>query len=165
MLNKINFSLTNVQISTFLLDHDYTDYFTIQSVLSELIESGLIHQELLQNISYYTITPSGEETLGYFKNNVAPSIREDIDTYLKENQVQMRDEVSVLADYYRNTAGEFSVRCRVKEKMADLIDLTVTVPNESQAKTVCQLWQKKCQTLYAHIMKELLHTDTTEPEE
>ena len=159
MLSEIDFSLTNVQISTFFLDQEYTSYFTIQSVLSELTEAELIHQEIIQNTSYYTITPGGEETLGYFKNNISPSIREDVKKYLRENKIQLRDEVSVLADYYRNTSGDISVRCRVKEKQSDLIDLTITVPDETQAKAVCQQWQKKCQSVYAYIMKELRQSE------
>lgn len=158
MLSEIDFSLTNTQISTFFLDQEYTSYFTVQAVLSELTEADLIHQEVIQNTSYYTITPGGEETLGYFKNNISSSIRSDVKKYLKENKIQLRDQVSVLADYYRNTTGEFSVRCRVKEKQADLIDLTITVPEEAQAKAVCQQWQKKCQSIYAYVMKELMQS-------
>ena len=32
-------TLTNSQISEFILDRDYTDYFQLQKVLSELVES------------------------------------------------------------------------------------------------------------------------------
>ena len=156
MLKKIDFSLTNSQISSFILEQGYTTYFTLQSVLSELTESGLLHQETIQNSSFYTITPEGEETIGFFENKISQSIRDDIDHYLKENKMQLRNEVSVIADYYRNTAGEFAVRCQVKEKHSDLIDLTVTVPDEAQAKAICSQWQKKCQTIYEYIMKELL---------
>ena len=116
MLKKIDFSLTNSQISSFILEQGYTTYFTLQSVLSELIESGLIHQETIQTSSFYTIPPEGEETLGFFENKISQSIRDDIDHYLKENKLQLRNEVSVIADYYRNTAGEIAVRCQVKEK-------------------------------------------------
>ena len=151
-----DFSLTNSQISSFILEQGYTTYFTLQSVLSELIESGLIHQETIQNSSFYTITPEGEETIGFFENKISQSIRDDIDHYLKENKLQLRNEGSVIADYYRNTAGEIAVRCQVKEKHSDLIDLTVTVPDEAQAKAICSQWQKKCQTIYEYIMKELL---------
>ena len=154
MLSKVDFSLTNAQFSSFFLDKGYTDYFTVQSVLSELTASDLIHQEVVQNTSYYTITPGGEETVGYFKNNISSSIRSDIDEYLKANRIQLRNEVSVLADYY--TGGDISVRCRVKEKQSDLIDLTITVPDETQAKAICRQWQKKCQTVYEFIMRELM---------
>ena len=156
MLKKIDFSMTNAQISNFVLDQGYTTYFTLQSVLAELTEAGLIHQETLQNTSFYTITPEGEETIGFFGNKISRSIRDDIDKYLKENKMQLRNEVSVIADYYRNTVGEYSVRCRVKEKNSDLIDLTLSVPEEAQAKAICRQWQKKCQTVYEYIMQELM---------
>ncbi len=156
MLKKIDFSMTNAQISNFVLDQGYTTYFTLQSVLAELTEAGLIHQETIQNTSFYTITPEGEETIGFFGNKISRSIRDDIDKYLKENKMQLRNEVSVIADYYRNTVGEYSVRCRVKEKNSDLIDLTLSVPEEAQAKAICRQWQKKCQTVYEYIMQELM---------
>ena len=156
MLKKIDFSMTNAQISNFILDQGYTTYFTLQSVLAELTEAGLIHQETIQNTSLYTITPEGEETIGFFGNKISRSIRDDVDKYLKENKMQLRNEVSVIADYYRNTVGEYSVRCRVKEKNSDLIDLTLCVPEEAQAKAICKQWQKKCQTVYEYIMQELM---------
>lgn len=156
MLKKIDFSMTNSQISSFILEKGYTNYFTLQSVLSALTESGLVHQETIQNSSFYTITPEGENTIGFFENNISQSIRDEIDEYLKENKLQLRNEVSVVADYYRNTAGEIAVRCRVKEKHSDLIDLTLTVPDEAHAKAICNQWQKKCQTVYEYIMKELM---------
>ena len=156
MLKRIDFSLTNAQISSFILDQGYTNYFTLQSVLSELTESQLIHMETIQNTSFYTITQEGENTLGFFENNISRAIRDDIDHFLKENKLALRNEVAVIADYYRNTAGEFSVRCRVREKESDLIDLTLTVPDETQAKAICQQWKKKCQDVYAYLMKELM---------
>ena len=39
MLKKIDFSMTNAQISNFILDQGYTTYFTLQSVLAELTEA------------------------------------------------------------------------------------------------------------------------------
>ncbi|MFQ6929607.1 MAG: DUF4364 family protein [Eubacterium sp.] len=38
MLNKVEFPLTNSQISQFFLENEYTNYFTVQKSLSELIE-------------------------------------------------------------------------------------------------------------------------------
>ena len=36
MLDKISFPLSNAQLSEFILEKEYTDYFTVQSALSEL---------------------------------------------------------------------------------------------------------------------------------
>ena len=156
MLQKVDFPLTNSQISEFILDRGYTTYFTLQSVLSELAESDMIRQEIILNSSYYSLTESGEAALYYFQNRISKSIRDEIDTYISENKMKLRDDVSVLADYYKNTANEYSVRCIVKEKYSNPIELTITVPDEVQAKIVCRNWKDHCQHIYEHIMKELL---------
>lgn len=156
ILERVDFALTNAQLSAFILDEGYTTYFTLQTAISELVDSELIRLETVRNSSFYSITPSGEETLHFFENRISPSIRNDIDEYLRKNKLKLRNEVSVLSDYYRNTAGEYAVRCRVREKYSDLIDLTLTVPDEAQAKAVCQQWDKKCQEVYAYIVKELM---------
>ena len=45
MLDKVDFPLTNAQISGFILDKGYTTYFKLQQALSELTESGFIREE------------------------------------------------------------------------------------------------------------------------
>ncbi len=156
MLHKVDFPLTNSQISEFVLGRGYTTYFTLQSVLSELVEGEMVRQETIRNCSYFTLTEAGEEALRYFQNRISEPIREDIDQYLHENKMQLRDEVSILADYYKNTAEEYTVRCIVKEKYSNPIELTVTVPDEMQARVACRNWKQKCQEIYEFVMKELL---------
>lgn len=156
MLKKVNFPLTNAQISNFVLEQGYTTYFTLQQIIHELIDSGLIRQEKIRNTSQYHITEAGEETLTYFGKKISRAIREDIDQYMKENSYQLRNEVAVTADYYKTTEGEYTAECRVKERNADLISLSLTVPLEAQAAAICGRWKDKCQDVYAFLMKELL---------
>ncbi|MDD6614931.1 MAG: DUF4364 family protein [Lachnospiraceae bacterium] len=156
MLKKVEFPLSNAQISELILGNEYTTYFKLQTALSELSDAGLVAVETAGNSSYYSLTESGAETLQYFKNRIPEKFRREINQYLKENHMKLRDEASVQADYYKNTAGEYSVHCRVKEKYCDLIDLTISVPEESQAKSICLEWRKKSQPIYEYIMKQLL---------
>jgi hypothetical protein len=156
MLQKVDFPLTHAQISGFILEKGYTNYFTLQSVFSELIESGMIHQETIRNTSYYSLNDSGEEALHYFQNRISKTIRDEIDQFISKNKLKMRDEVSIVADYYKNTADEYSVHCVVREKYSNPIDLTITVPDEAQAKNVCRNWKQHCQQIYEFVMKELL---------
>ena len=46
MLDKVDFPLTNTQISDFFLEQEYTDYFRVQQVLNDLADSGLIRRAL-----------------------------------------------------------------------------------------------------------------------
>ena len=51
MLDKVNFPLSNGQLSEFILDREYTDYFTLQSALSGLVESGFLKIKTNRNTS------------------------------------------------------------------------------------------------------------------
>ena len=82
MLNKVNFPLTNSQISEFFLEKNYTSYFTLQQVITELVDSHLISIETVRNSSYYHITSEGSETLGFFGNKIPGAIVDDMDIYL-----------------------------------------------------------------------------------
>lgn len=156
MLRKVEFPLTTAQISECVLGKEYMSYFSLQTALADLTESSLLNVKLTSNTSYYSLTESGEQTLLYFKNRIPKSFREEIDQYMADNKVKLKDESAILASYYKNTAGEFSVRCQVKEKYVDLIDLTISVPDEAQAQAISLKWNKKCQNIYEYIMKELL---------
>lgn len=156
MLTKVNFPLTSGQISNFILEQGYTTYFTLQQALSELSDSSLVHTESLRNTTQYVITEEGVKTLDFFKSKISKAIQKDIDAYLKDHKLELRNEVSVLSDYYKTTEGEYAVHCVVKEKEADLIDLTLTVPLKEQAVSICNHWNDRCQEVYAYLMKTLM---------
>ena len=42
MLDKVDFPLTNSQITQFFTENEYTNYFTVQKCLNELIEAGFV---------------------------------------------------------------------------------------------------------------------------
>ena len=156
MLDRVDFPLTNAQISDFILTKEYTNYFTLQQVLAELVETDLAEENTVRNSTYYQMTEKGKETLNYFGHRVSAAIHEDMDKYFKDNAIVLRDEMSVKADYYENNHEEYSVRLRVMEKDSALIDLTLSVPTEGQANSICDNWKKKNQKLYAYLMQELL---------
>lgn len=156
MLKKVDFPLTNGQISEFILDKGYTTYFTLQQAISEMVEAGFIREETSHNRTLYHLTEEGDETIHFFKNNISPAIQDDINTFFIEKKYDLKNEVSVKADYYPNKTGEFCVRCRIMENDAPLIDLTLTVPTEEEATTVANNWNQKNQEIYAQIMMTLL---------
>lgn len=156
MLNKVDFPLTNSQISEFILDKGYTTYFKLQQALSELSEADLLREETSHNRTLYHLTEDGAQSIQYFKNKISRPIQEDIDNFLSEKQYDLKNEVAVKADYYRNTAREYSVRCQVLENQEPLIELTLSVPSENEAETIANNWQKKNQEVYAWLMSQLL---------
>lgn len=156
MLKKVEIPLTNSQISAFILEEQYTDYFTLQETLSDMVESKLLETQIIRNSTHYSLTELGTETLEYFGHQISVAIQNDVEDYLKKNKIQLRNENSVIADYENNDAGEFTVRLQVKEKEEFIIDLTLTVPMEQQAIVMCDNWHKKSVEIYKYLMKELV---------
>ena len=156
MLDRVSFPMSNAQISEFILEKEYTDYFTIQTALSELVEARCSRLKSVRNTSLYTITEEGQNTLSYFGKKISSQIREEIDAFLAEHSYELRNDISMPADYYETSSGEYAARCRVLEKNSVLIDLTLTVPVREQAEAICGQWRDKSQEIYASLMKALL---------
>ena len=156
MLDKVDFPLTNGQISEFILDKGYTTYFTLQQAISEMVEAGFLRGETTHNRTLYHLTSEGAETIRFFKNNISTAIRQDVDMFFAEKSYDLKNEVSVKADYYQTKNLEFAVRCQILESGSPLIDLTLTVPTEEEAVSVANNWSKRNQEIYAQIMASLL---------
>ncbi|RZS92363.1 DUF4364 family protein [Cuneatibacter caecimuris] len=156
MLKRVNFPLTNAQMSEFFLDKDYTDYFTFQEVLNDLLEANLISMETVRNASRYEITREGVETLGFFGSKLSAAVTADMESFLKENKFKLRSEVGVTADYYKSTTQEYVVHCEVREGRSMLVELNLAVPDEEQARSMCGRWQGASQEIYAYVMKKLM---------
>ena len=93
-------TLTNSQISEFILDRDYTDYFQLQKVLSELVETELLRKRTISNSSYYEITEEGKKTLSYFEKELSGEIKNEVKDYLQTHGGQWQNAYLTPADYY-----------------------------------------------------------------
>lgn len=155
ILNKVNFSMSTDQLSDFILTQGYTDYFKFQQTMSELLDAGLIAAEKVRNSTFYTVTKQGSETCSYFQGKISTAIKEDIHKYLRENEYELREEGSVLADYHID-GGEYEVMFRIREQGQDILNLKLRVPTEVQANLMCRHFEKKSQSIYAYLMKQLL---------
>ncbi len=156
MLEKVDFPLTNTQISDFFLEKEYTDYFTIQRVIHDLFDSELIRMESTHKNTQYTATPAGRETLRYFQDKISTSIQEDVLSYFSDKKVELKNENSIIADYYKTPEQQYAARCQIKEKGIALLDCTLTVKTKEQAEAICQNWKKQSDDVYACLMDLLL---------
>lgn len=155
MLNRVTFPMTTAQVSDFILEKEYTNFLTLQQVINELTNASLISSETIRNRTHLSITPEGLETLTFFENRISDAIKFDINEFFRENEYTLRNEVSVLGDYYKSTSGEYEAHLIVKERGVNLVDLTMSVPTEEIAASICDNWQKKNQDIYQYLISEL----------
>lgn len=156
ILSRVNFPLTNAQLTAFILEKEYTNYFNIQRAISELIDDAYISTKTIRNSSLYRITESGTETLLFFDNMISSGIKEDIETYLQKNKYELQEEVSTSADFYQVKKGEFAAHLSVIERSTPIIELTLVVTTEEEASKLCNNWREKSSDVYSYLMAVLL---------
>lgn len=156
MLSKVNFPLSNNQISEFMLNKQYTTYFTLQEVLNSLAEDGFIIVLAYRNSTQYKLTKEGSDTISFFDSKISNAIRDEIDQYLKDNKYDLKCEVGTTSDHYRTVNGDYIAHCQVREGETNLIELNIAVPLEEQADAMCAKWKEASQEIYDFIMHKLL---------
>ncbi len=155
MLGRVDFPLTKAQIGDFILGKEYTTFLTLQQAIGELIDAGLVTAQSIRNRTHLSITKDGKETLNFFGNQISDSIKEDINEFFKEKEIELRNEVSILADYYKSTSGEYEAHLIAKDKGINLVDITISVPSEETAASICDNWQRKNQDIYQYLISQL----------
>ena len=155
MLNRVTFPMTTAQVSDFILEKEYTNFLTLQQVINELTDANLISSETIRNRTHLSITEEGLETLNFFENRISDAIKQDINTYFRENEYTLRNEVSVLGDYYKSTSGEYEAHLVAKDRGVNLVDITLSVPTEDMAASICDNWQKKNEEIYQYLIGQL----------
>lgn len=155
MLNRVNFPLTKAQVGDFILEKEYTNFLTLQQAIAELIDADLVSAKSNRNRTYLVITDEGRATLTFFNNRISDTIKEEIDGYFTANEMEMRNEVSILADYYKSVSGEYEAHLKAKEKDVTVVEITLSVPDEDTASAICANWQKKNQEIYQYLTGQL----------
>lgn len=155
MLSRVDFPLTKAQIGDFILEREYTTFLTLQQAIGDLTDAGLITAQTVGNRTHLLLTKDGAQTLSFFGNQISASIKSEIDEYFRENEMELRNEVSILADYYKATSGEYEAHLVAKDKGINLVDITISVPLEETAISICENWREKNQDIYRYLIGQL----------
>lgn len=157
MLNKVDFPLTNSQITNFFTENDYTNYFVVQQCLNELIEAGYIFSDENRNTTYYHLTAEGRESLGFFENNIPNHMVDEVDMFLINNKYELRKEIGTTTDYYIASNGDYIAHCQVKEGDGTLIEINIAAPDKETASHMCGVFETKdtSQEIYQYIIDKL----------
>ena len=155
ILDRMDFPITNTELTRFILEKEYCDYITINQILAELIEDKYVAMEHSHNTYLYRITPSGKETLSFFYTRISVAIRDEIDTYLSEKEYQLREMVSTTADYYEAKKNEFVVELRVIERDSELVHINLLVTSATEADLICSRWKECSADIYGYLISTL----------
>lgn len=154
-LSKTKQDITNAILSDFILEHGYTDYFSIQETLTALTEDKMIMSNQTHTTSYYTITDRGWETLNFFVSQLPTDTIQEIDAYLAENKIQIVDDTTIRSDFTKISSTEYLARCTVVERGSTIVEVALNVPSEEDAIDACKRFKEKSEEIYSFLFRTM----------
>ena len=155
LLKRAGLPLSKTRVRDFILEKGYTNYIILNQAIGELLDAGMITEQLINERSHFSLTEEGAQTLAFFQGNISDITKEEINTYLRENKLELISELSVTANYDRSSTGEFEAHLLAKEKGIPLVEITLAVPAEETAAAICRNWLEKNEEIYQMLVERL----------
>ena len=162
LINKIDSPLSRSQITDFIIQSDYMDYYTLQQTLAEMVEGSYLESSTDYNSTRYTLTDEGITTLEFFEKHIPQPVRTKINNYIKENSRDIKRSFDNATEVFPNADNtEFKVTCGVYDEGNVLLELSIVVDTREQVRLLQKNWKANAKTLYGEIIG-LLARDVSE---
>lgn len=155
ILNKIKLPISNNKLTEIVLENNFINYFTLQQYLSELASARFIKHIEQEEKHRIVISDKGLTVLSLFRNRISPSKIYSVDSYLDKQMKNIKNEISILADYTIQ-GDNYIVNLKAIENNSILIDIKLNVASNKQAKELCNKWKKNSSELYNKLFKILI---------
>lgn len=156
LLSRVNYPLSNAQITDFFTESGITDYFTTQEAISSLIDAEMLEVIPSNNNTLYQINEQAQETLRLYQEKVSSNIKDEIISYLNKNGFSYKQSNSLFADYQHLSSGGYLCSLRMLEEDVVVIDLQLHVASEVAAEAVCTNWKVRCGDVYEAVVDRLV---------
>lgn len=143
VLRKLDMPVTNRQLTQLVLSHRLMNYFIMQQMLLELIDSAYVDAQVDENKEQIRITQQGTDVLDYFMGMIPPYLKLKVDTkVLPESTVDKLTDYAT-AEYYPVGLDSFKVLLNMNQNSENGIKITLTTNDLDYAKRLVKNWNEK----------------------
>lgn len=151
---------TKEQLSQFVLERNYMNYFLIQQYLGELLNSNFIKLEEEDSKQVYIILKSGKVALHYFEDRISNSVKEDVKEQFGHREKESLIQTQILCDYYEKENMQYVVNIKLVENNDTLLSLYLDVITKKQAELICEKWKNNTEYIYQNIINLFIDEET-----
>lgn len=158
IIKNIKVPISNGQLTEIILENGFINYFTLQQYITELVSSGFLNYENKNDKKLLFLTDKGDKVLTLFKNRISNAKILIVDNYIKDRIENIKNELSLTADYTIDDKDNFIVNLKALENDSILIDLKVSVASNKQAMNICNKWKTNSSEIYNKIMQLIINS-------
>ena len=153
IIKESTYNFTKNQLTEFILEKNYMNFFLIQQYLSELIDSDFIELVENGNEEQYNLLEKGNIALDYFINKIPEKIKKDLEAEFQSQRIQQKKETQVLTEYYQREDGQYVVNLKLVENGDTLFSLYLNVATADQAEIISHSWKERTDFIYSETIK------------
>ncbi|MFA5522906.1 MAG: DUF4364 family protein [Tissierellales bacterium] len=156
ILDNAEIPMNNSDITQFLLENNYMNYFLAQQFISELVSSKFIEFSTKDGQEYYHLSNAGRDTLSFFNDRIPQTLKGEVDKRYQKKKEEMVKESQIIGNYFKKGESEYIVNLKVIEKDTNLFSMSLNVVSNKQAKMICNNWNENPNEIYKKIIDLLI---------
>ena len=150
------FPLSIGDINEIIVSLGYIDALTIQSIISDLKDEGLVQTEVKDNRTYLSLSSEGNSVLDALKDNLTDNIKEEIKTYIYTKRHYYINEHSIQTSIGEGNENEYIARLEYNDQSGTPLKIEIAFPTVSLAEKACSNFRKYDTDINKYIYEMLL---------
>lgn len=155
VLHKIGKPTTDDELLQIVLSITDMNYFYFQQFIVDLIEIKYIIKYEKDNFNFIEITQYGKKALELTENIIPGIMKLKIDTNIKPIQKEIKEKVSVTADFEPKGNSNYFVSCKIIENNNIVFNIGILANSIEMANKITHNWKKNAKILYPEFIKFL----------
>ncbi len=135
-------------------ENNWLSYMDCKQYLSELVDTNLLYR--VPKSDCISITQDGVGCLALFFTRIPSSVRDDVNTYARENRMRFKKKQSYFCDYSKNADGTYTVIMKINNDISTLMEVKLVVGNRQHAKYIYKNWVDKAAGVFSPLYDPLL---------
>jgi len=130
----------------------FVNYFDLSQQMGELEEEELVTYYVEDSIRFYSLTGKGVNALEFFLKRIPKTVRERLLRAAKIKIKDLKNALSIKAEYEQVNDIEYRVSLGVREGNFDMFSVTLPVGDEITAKKMCAAFKENPQEIYSEFL-------------
>ncbi len=160
ILNTLKSDITDSDLFKLISPINNMNYFYFKQILSDLVDSKLVgtytkDEENENNITLYTITSQGKNSLDLTIDVLPGLVKLNADTIFKNEISNIIDENSIVTEFIPENENSYTVKCKIIENNKTIFELRTYAGSNEHAKLIADNWKNNANSIYPKILNLL----------
>ena len=160
ILNTLKRDITDSDLFKLISPINNMNYFYFKQILSDLVDSKLVgtytkDEENENNITLYTITSQGKNSLDLTIDVLPGLIKLNADTIFKNEISNIIDENSIVTEFIPENENSYTVKCKIIENNKTIFEVRTFAGSNEHAKLIADNWKNNANSIYPKILNLL----------